>query len=866
MPSEFNREIPPEFELIIMRLLEKDPDERYQSARDVKQALSSLTAEKERSVTVKPNHNIPDDISSFVGRTAEIEAVIDLFPNTRIITLTGVGGTGKSRIAYQIARRIVNDFEDGVRLVELAPISESQMVEKTIANALQIRERKDVKTIDTITEYLYQKEMLLLFDNCEHLIRDCGRSIASILSACPGIKVLVTSRESLGISGESTYIVPSMQIPIGAEQEDRSDPWQVESMQLFFERAKAVNPEFSPTDAETKAAVEVCQRLDGMPLAIELAAARVRIMPLEEIASRLSSSFRLLTGGSRTALPRQQTLRALIDWSYDLLTGSEKILFRRLAVFSSGWTITAAEEVCADGKLAKLDILDLLARLADKSIINTEGITGESRHRLLEPIRQYGLEKLIQSKEIQQQRAKHLAYFRDLVQAISPKLHGSEQGRWLDVLELDHENMRAALDWGVSGDGSLESLSTATAIANALLQFWMVRGYWMEAWNWVEKIRMNPEFPALGVLIRTNLLNTAGKIIYEMGDIRKADDLFHQALFLARESEYSKGEAYALLGLAEIALNEHFIERADQYIDRSFQLFFQEEKITGQAIALSIKGGVSAAKGDYEKAKEFFNRNILLHRETGDLLGIAGTLLALGNIEIMHGENEKGRAYFSESLEIYRRLRDKSGEAGAMGAIGRADLYKKDLKSSLAYHQEALKITRELHSYPGMGSALIALGEIARMEEDFASAKEYYLEAARINESLEQVGIVILVAHNLGYVEKKLGDFPQALIQFRRSLALAKERGHRRMINFCLLGIASVYIDMEEYDAGAGLLAAADKMFPDDKFDLDPVDQSVVDEGRSKLERVFSGQALMKIAQEAGALSADQIFALAEKD
>ena len=397
-----------------------------------------------RSLDQLPN-NLPVQVTSFVGREHEIGEVKRLLGSTSLLTLTGSGGSGKTRLALQAAADLLEDSGDGVWLVELASLTDPILVPQSVVSVLGMRVEPGVCPTRTVTEYLKSRHLILILDNCEHLLGACAQLTDALIRSCPRVKVLCTSREGLGIAGETTYRVPSLSLP-GPKDDLRIEALsQYEAVRLFIDRALAAVPGFSVTNRNAPALASVCSRLDGIPLAIELAAARVAVLPVETINERLDNRFRLLTCGSRTALPRQQTLRALIDWSYDLLSASEQVLLRRLAVFAGGWTLDAGEAACAGEPIDEGDVLDVLTALVEKSLVIYE--EADERYRLLETVRQYARERLLNGGEVEAVRSRHLDFFARLAEEAKAQLGGPSQAVWLDRLEADHDNLRAALDW-----------------------------------------------------------------------------------------------------------------------------------------------------------------------------------------------------------------------------------------------------------------------------------------------------------------------------------------------------------------------------------------------------------------------------------
>ena len=420
-----------------------------------------------RSLSALPN-NLPVQLTSFIGREKEMAEVRHLLDATHLLTLTGPGGTGKTRLALQTAADVLDSFADGVWLVELASLADPALVTQTVAAALAVREQPGRALLDSLLDYLRAKKMLLLLDNCEHLIDACAQLAITLLSGCPNMKMLVSSREALGVAGETAYRVPSLALP-DPSQTTLETLAESESARLFVERAQAAQPRFTLTAHNLGAIVQITQRLDGIPLAIELAAARVKVLSAEQIADRLDDRFRLLTGGSRTALPRQQTLRALIDWSYDLLTEPERAAWRQLSVFAGGWTLEAAEAVIGG------EALDLLSHLADKSLVSVEERDGAARYRLLETGRQYGRDKLLEAGESPPTRDRHLAHFLDWATQLEPDFYGRDMLRALNQFGAELDNIRAALEWAQEHDpeAALQLASSFGAYGQFRLQHGM---------------------------------------------------------------------------------------------------------------------------------------------------------------------------------------------------------------------------------------------------------------------------------------------------------------------------------------------------------------------------------------------------------
>ena len=429
-----------------------------------------------RSLDSLPN-NLPRQLTSFIGREREMAEVRRLLSTTRLLTLTGSGGCGKTRLALQVAADLVEAFAEGVWFVDLAPLSDPALVPQTVAATLRVREEPGRPILITLSEYLQPRHLLLVLDNCEHLVGACAELAQALLRACPHLQILATSREPLRIGGETTWRVPSLSLPDLLRLPLVESLAEYEAVRLFTDRAEVVLPGFLVTDQNALAVAQVCHRLDGIPLAIELAATRVKVLPVHQIAARLDDRFRLLTGGSRTALPRQQTLRAVMDWSYILLSEKERTLLRRLSVFAGGWTLDAAEAVCSGNRIETVEVLDLLAQLVDRSLVAVDREDAEARYRLLDTVRQYAREKLQDSGEETEVHGRHREWFLDLAERTEPELLGPEQGVWLARLEAEHDNLRAALTWSQQEE---EGGEAGLRLAGALGRFWWMRGHLTE--------------------------------------------------------------------------------------------------------------------------------------------------------------------------------------------------------------------------------------------------------------------------------------------------------------------------------------------------------------------------------------------------
>jgi predicted ATPase/class 3 adenylate cyclase len=622
-----------------------------------------------------PATNLPVQPTSFIGREREQAEVRLLLGAAPLVTLTGTGGAGKTRLALEVAAGLVADHADGVWLVEFAALADPTLVPQAVAQALGLREEPGRHLLATLAAHLQPKALLLVLDNCEHLIEACAELATALLRACPHLRLLATSREALEVPGEILYRVPSLAAPDPDHLPASDQLPRYEAVRLFLARARARRPAFALTAPNSRAVAAVCARLDGIPLAIELAAARVGVLPVEGIAARLDDRFQLLTGGPRTALPRQQTLRATLDWSYDLLSEREQRLLERLAVFAGGWTLAAAEAVCAgvglESSLQVPEVLDLLGGLVNKSLVQAAEADGEVRYGLLETVRQYGQERLAATGETVGVRDRHLGYYLALAEEAEPMLRGPEQGHWLALLETEHDNLRAALGRARERGAGEQGLR----LAGALWRFWDYRGYFGEGRNWLEAALA--EGGPAPTAARAKALNGAGNFAFYQDDYDRAVALYEESLALLRPLGDTRGIAGSLGNLANVAYVQGDYPRAAALYEESLALMRKLGDTWGIATSLDNLGGVAEAQGDYPRAVALHEESLALFRDLGDTWGIAFSLGTLGNAAYAQGDYPRAATLYEESLALKRELGATGGIACALegfallaGALG----------------------------------------------------------------------------------------------------------------------------------------------------------------------------------------------------
>ncbi len=620
-----------------------------------------------RSLAVLPN-NLPPQLTSFVGREHEMAEIKRLLGGTRMLTLTGAGGTGKTRLALQAAADVLEEFPDGVWVVDLGALAEPGLVAQTAASALGVREQTGRPITDTLAEYLKSRTLLLVLDNCEHLLEGCAKLAALVLRSCPGVKLLTTSREPLGVVGEVSWTVPPLSAPDPhlAPAGDPVTAWgRTEAVRLFVERALLSKPDFALTDRNAVSVAQVCHQLDGIPLAIELAAARVKVMSVEQIAARLDDRFRLLTGGSRMLLPRHQTLRATMDWSYELLVEQEKALLRRLSVFAGSWTLEAAEAVCGGDGLEDWEVLELQSHLIEKSLAMVEeNPAGETRYRLLGTIRQYARDRLVEAGEAARVRTRHLEWFVELAEKAAAELRGRDQALWFGRLEQEHDNLRAALEWSLAQE---ESVEAGLRIAGALYRFWYVRGYLTEGRQWLEQALVKGSAARPGP--RARALHAAGYLAWGQADFPRARALFEQSLALYREGHGDKR------GLARTLNSFGMVSRELGEEERATELYAEgvavAREIGARDLVLSLLNNtaeLTRTRGDYASAGALYQEALAARGKVRDS-GTAVVLFNLGLVAFAQGDHARARSFFSEALEICKEIGDKLGSVGAVEGL-----------------------------------------------------------------------------------------------------------------------------------------------------------------------------------------------------
>jgi predicted ATPase/DNA-binding SARP family transcriptional activator len=802
--------------------LDVEPSEVTRALYEQLSHSEPVTANR-ASLEVKPpaTHNLPRQLTTFIGREREVAEVKHLLTSTtsRLVTLTGTGGCGKTRLSLQVGQEVLADYAQGVWLIELAPVADPTLVPQAMATALGLREESGRAVTATLIDHLRGRKTLLLLDNCEHVIAASAQLVESLLHACPDLTILASSREQLGVPGETAFRVPSLSLPDPRQTLEVDTLSHYEAVQLFIDRARLAMPEFSVTPENAAAIAQICQRLDGIPLAIELAAARVNVLGVEQIAARLGNAFRLLTGGSRTALPRQQTLRALMDWSYNLLSDAERALLRRLSVFAGGWTLEAAEAIGADDDAAGLiqpdDVLDLLTQLINKSIVIAEGAQRDRvRYRLLETIRQYAREKMSDFCDTDCVWDRHLDYFVQLAERAEPELRRSQQVVWLNCLKDEMDNLHAALDWSLE-----DYVEAGLRLASALYEFTTRYGSVSALAERLLQLLKKPEAQAHTAL-RAKALETAANLVSWSSEMGEARALAEDSLALYRELGDASGEAHCLDSL----------------------------------------GTIVCLMDDYETGRPQVLESLRLYRELGDQQGIAMALLDLGGTAD-NKDVARACAYLQESLVIFRQCGDLIGTAYALSDLGMLSLRQGEFAQAQRWLEESLDLQDSIGGPDPM--ILMHLGELAMRQGHYDRARAYFEQGLAVCQATGITVIALWSTVNLGYVYLREGEEDCAQDTFAEVQQRFREMGSKIGVVYALEGLASLAVRQNEFERAVRLYAWADAARAAIGDQRPFIEQTEVDRDYALIRTHLTEAAIMAAAIAGRAMTMEQAVAFA---
>jgi predicted ATPase/class 3 adenylate cyclase len=806
--------------------------------------------------TAMGRRSLPLPPTSFVGREADVTQAVSLLGEARLLTLTGPGGTGKTRLAIEVAHRAADGFGEGACFVALAVVRDAAGIIPAVAQALDVREGAGRTLEETLREYLAPKRLLLVLDNVEQ-IDDPAPVVAALLEAAPGACILATSRAPLRVYGETELNVAPM--PLADDVADPVAALRSDAVRLFAERARSANARFSVDHANVSAVTAVCRKLDGLPLAIELAASRVRTLAPEAILARMDQRLRLLTGGERDRPERQQTMRAAIAWSYDLLNPEEQTLFRRLSVFEGGCTLEAIEAVAMDGLTT--DALDLVDALVDHSLLRADEADG--RFQMLETVREFGRELLGQSGEQAEIPDRHATYFLQFVEQGEPHLRGKGQLDWLGRLEADSANLATAFDFLETSRGD-----DAIRLATALVQFWSLHSHLAAGTSTLERALslVGSDTPAY---LHAACLSSLGALAWKHGDYARGEELGMRSADMFRELGDLSGLGRALTALSGCAWmrGKGDYARFHALCEESVRILREADDPWGLADALHYLGHMIMDAGDYESARNVFDESLAMFQLAGDEWGAAGPLKDGALIAARTGDTATALKLYADSLATYQRIGEKGAIGDTMARMAEVELSSGNPESAAELLQQALSLMRETGNQLNIAETVNRLGEVALLCNDLPGAATCYGEAMQIAIAQNNSRMIAGMEHNLARVALLRENHAEAAERFRRSLLAHQDLGRERGITFVLTGIASLAGTAGDPSVAASLLGAAESLRARIGALNDPFDRIEHAESPDALRQSLRerlGEEQFAAAWVAGrALSTDEAIALA---
>ncbi len=826
--------------------LEADPSPT--SLRLYEEIQSGRLAQTTALVSTETNprkHNLPAQLTSFIGRETEIADLSENVKSTRLVTLTGAGGTGKTRLALQVAEQVLDTFPDGVWLVELAPLSDPTLVPQACLQAMELVQQPGASPSITLAHFLENKHTLLILDNCEHLLAACTGLVNDLVKACPKLHILATSREILSVPGESPFRVPSLAFPDPRSLPTPAEMAQFEAVQLFEVRSKQASAGFHLAPEDTRAVAQICSRLDGIPLAIELAAARMHVLTVDQLAARLDNTFRILTGGSKAVLPRQQTLKATIDWSYDILTSNERLLLQRLSVFAGGWTLDAAEAVCADAEgaanaISALDVIDLLAQLVDKSLvvasIQKEGV----RYHLLETIRQYARDHLMETGRGVEVRGRHLAYFAQLSAEAQPHLRAKGMVEWLERLDQELDNLRVALEWALTSD-----IMVGLKIVTDLFWFWHIRALFDEVSAILEK------------LLAGEAEERADQALSGQRALQRARGLHALAHYLnyitnhpltSKRIEFCQESIAILRGLGPSARLDLAIsltkllwfqktydqpsplrEEVLEIIKYEKNTFYLSEHYYFESISILLHGKL-------DEAKDLLEKSLALAKEIGDLDAMMSRSAELSYLIWYQGDDQRADALLQDAIRLSRTVKNRWSEPEYPLELGNRKLARGDYLEAARLARESLRKYRELNYSIGVFKSLDTLhctawsqGELEESIRIGQERLELYSGSSADPTSSYHFSYIISAYFYLGRAMISRGELSQAETLLKQSnryiLQDSSASWWRHKIELLLAWIA-LLTQVGDHSRAARLTGAVDSLYQQTKVSYSPRERS----------------------------------------
>ncbi|MEZ4865838.1 MAG: tetratricopeptide repeat protein [Caldilineaceae bacterium] len=687
---------------------------------------------------VPPNHNLPVQWTNFVGRKHELSEIKQLLARTHLLSLTGPPGCGKTRLALEVARLVQDDYADGVWLIQMDPVQDPDLIPQVIATALGVREEKGHSLHDTVLNHLQSRQLLLLLDNCEHLVERCAELVTTLLQSCQNLYIIATTRQALNLNGEQLYPVPPLGLPNLSQFSVLDELSQIEAVQLFIERAQKVRPQFELTTENASAIAEICTQLDGLPLALELAAARVKIFSPGNILQRLEHRFNLLQQRAANRLERHQKLESAIALSYELLEENERQIFRQLSVFVGGFTIAAAATVCHFEDVTTDEIENYIISLCDKSLLQQVSLLDEEPYfTQFASIRDYGWQAMKEHDETIDTQRRHANYYLALAEKAEPELIGPKQAEWLNRLERAHDNLRAVLRWCKVA----QEIRSGLRICGALWRFWQIRGYCTEGSEWLS-ILLNLAPPEHS-RVYAKALKSAGSLVWAQGDYLRARAYYDHSLTIYQALDDQQGSASVLNNLGVVAHEQSDFAAARIFLEKSITLKEQLKQQHSLAPSFNNLGIIAYMQGDYNRAHQYCEKSLALHKQLGNQLGVADSLENLGIIARERGNYSDAVAYHKENLKIYERFGDKQNIAVALYNLGIVAYLQTDYETARAHLQESLNLRLDLGDRQGAAWSFLGLGHVAQALEDYEVALSYYQKSLTILKELQdKLGIV----------------------------------------------------------------------------------------------------------------------------
>jgi predicted ATPase/DNA-binding SARP family transcriptional activator len=825
---------------------------------------------------VRYKFNLPLQLTSFIGRENEIADLSPKIKTQRLVTLTGAGGTGKTRLALQVAKEILDEFPHGVFLVELAPLSDPELVPQACLQALDLVQQPGCSPSSTLVRYLENKHSLLILDNCEHILAACTSLVNALLKGCPQLHILATSREILSIPGENSFRVPSLSSPDPRSLPPLEKLSQFEAVRLFVERTVQVSPSFQLSLKNSSAVALICQRLDGIPLAIELAAARMHVMAVDQLASRLDNTFRILTGGSKAVLPRQQTLKATIDWSYDLLAPNERLLLQRLSVFAGGWTLEAAETVCADegraeNSLSSLDVIDLLTQLVDKSLVIASIQAGGVRYHLLETIRQYARDRLMETGLGVEVRGRHLAYFARLSAEAKPHLRATGMVEWLERLEQELDNFRVALEWSLASN-----IELGLKIASDMLWFWHFRALFEEEVAHLEKLlAAEAAQRGAGPLEGERALQRARALCTLADQLNYTNHplAVHVITFLQESVAILRGlgpAARSELGFTLLTLwwEQGEIDALSPRPAEFLEIFEGEKNAFNLSEYYYLRSFMEGNRGRLEEAEALNEKSLAISRDLGDLSGFESRYYNLSFFAWYKGDHARADALLQEALDACRKVKNRWNEPRLRVQRSKRALSRGEHPEAARLAQESLLAFRDLNYLIGMDESLDALQCIAWSRGDLGESlrigqERLELYAGQLFNPLTGFQRNNLIGSHLylGRAAISRGD----LVEAKRLLKISVGHiaGHEGALNYhvqihqLLAWIALLSQQKKALDA-AHLLGAVDSFYRQIAPSFSPRERSEYEENQASTRTALGEEAFAQAFLAGQAMTLDQ--------